>query len=159
MRSSYWDAERIATLRKLWGEGVSASQIALRLGGDVTRNAVVGKANRMGFLQRKPQPIYRVPRPIKMVRKARPTPRSWTLGSEPLPPTDPDERGRIAVADLEPHHCRYIPGDDRLFCGADRAAGLPYCAAHARRCYSPPPVRTAPVLQTRAREPVAVGND
>ncbi|HRK63637.1 MAG TPA: GcrA family cell cycle regulator, partial [Terricaulis sp.] len=37
-----WTEERVATLRKLWAEGLSASQIAKQLGG-VTRNAVIGK--------------------------------------------------------------------------------------------------------------------
>lgn len=41
-----WTDERVATLRKLWTEGLSASQIAKRLGG-VTRNAVIGKVTRL----------------------------------------------------------------------------------------------------------------
>ena len=36
-----WSEERVALLRKLWTEGLSASQIAKQLGG-VTRNAVIG---------------------------------------------------------------------------------------------------------------------
>ena len=38
-----WTEQRIETLRKLWGQGQTASQIAAILGG-VTRNAVIGKA-------------------------------------------------------------------------------------------------------------------
>ena len=41
-----WTDERVETLRKLWGEGLSASQIARQLGG-VTRNAVIGKVHRL----------------------------------------------------------------------------------------------------------------
>ena len=36
-----WTDERVETLKKMWGEGQSASQIAKELGG-VTRNAVIG---------------------------------------------------------------------------------------------------------------------
>jgi GcrA cell cycle regulator len=41
-----WTDERVETLKKLWGEGLSASQIARQLGG-VTRNAVIGKVHRL----------------------------------------------------------------------------------------------------------------
>jgi GcrA cell cycle regulator len=41
-----WTDERVELLRKLWGEGLSASRIAAQIGG-VTRNAVIGKVHRM----------------------------------------------------------------------------------------------------------------
>ena len=41
-----WTDERVDLLRKLWGEGLSASQIAAQIGG-VSRNAVIGKVHRM----------------------------------------------------------------------------------------------------------------
>ena len=41
-----WTDERVETLRKLWAEGLSASQIAAQLGG-VSRNAVIGKVHRL----------------------------------------------------------------------------------------------------------------
>jgi GcrA cell cycle regulator len=40
-----WTDERVELLKKLWADGLSASQIAARLGG-VTRNAVIGKVHR-----------------------------------------------------------------------------------------------------------------
>jgi GcrA cell cycle regulator len=43
-----WNDERVDLLKKLWSEGLSASQIAGRLGG-VTRNAVIGKVHRLGL--------------------------------------------------------------------------------------------------------------
>lgn len=52
-----WTEQRIETLRKLWGQGQTASQIAAILGG-VTRNAVIGKAHRLGLTGR-PSPIKR----------------------------------------------------------------------------------------------------
>ncbi|MEP3688374.1 MAG: GcrA family cell cycle regulator [Sulfitobacter dubius] len=46
-----WTDERVETLKKMWGEGQSASQIAKELGG-VTRNAVIGKVHRLGLSNR-----------------------------------------------------------------------------------------------------------
>ena len=48
MRTDYWPDDRSAALRALWNEGKSASQAAQMLG--VSRNAVMGRLNRMGLL-------------------------------------------------------------------------------------------------------------
>lgn len=45
-----WTDERIETLKTLWAEGLSGSQIAFRMDGNVTRNAVIGKLHRLGLL-------------------------------------------------------------------------------------------------------------
>jgi GcrA cell cycle regulator len=50
-----WTDERIATLKKMWEGGSTASQIADELGG-VSRNAVIGKAHRLG-LKARPSPV------------------------------------------------------------------------------------------------------
>ena len=44
-----WTPERTHRLKSLWREGVSAREIASKIGGDLTRNAVIGKANRLGL--------------------------------------------------------------------------------------------------------------
>lgn len=46
-----WTDERVETLKRMWVEGQSASQIAKELGG-VTRNAVIGKVHRLGLSNR-----------------------------------------------------------------------------------------------------------
>jgi GcrA cell cycle regulator len=46
-----WTEERIEVLTKLWAEGLSASQIAAELGGGASRNAVLGKAHRLGLVR------------------------------------------------------------------------------------------------------------
>ncbi len=46
-----WTEERVDTLKRMWAEGQSASQIAKELGG-VTRNAVIGKVHRLGLSNR-----------------------------------------------------------------------------------------------------------
>ncbi len=50
-----WTDDRIDTLRTMWEKGMTASQIAEALG-DVSRNAVIGKAHRLG-LQSRPSPV------------------------------------------------------------------------------------------------------
>ena len=50
-----WTDERIETLKTMWEGGQTASQIADALGG-VSRNAVIGKAHRLG-LQARPSPV------------------------------------------------------------------------------------------------------
>ena len=50
-----WTDERIERLKELWSKGMTASQIADELGG-VSRNAVIGKAHRLG-LQSRPSPV------------------------------------------------------------------------------------------------------
>ena len=64
-----WTDERVETLKKLWLDGLSASQIAKSLGG-VTRNAVIGKVHRLGLSGRATpsQPArttFKAPRPAR----------------------------------------------------------------------------------------------
>ena len=50
-----WTEERVELLKKLWSDGLSASQIAAELG-SVTRNAVIGKVHRLGLSGRAKNP-------------------------------------------------------------------------------------------------------
>jgi GcrA cell cycle regulator len=63
-----WTDERVELLKKLWAEGLSASQIAARLAQGVTRNAVIGKVHRLNLSGRAPTTRSSAPR---MPRKAR----------------------------------------------------------------------------------------
>ena len=76
-----WTDERIETLRTLWENGLTASQIAETLGG-VSRNAVIGKAHRLGLKSR--------PSPVKANEDApAPAPRAATpRPAAPPPPRD-----------------------------------------------------------------------
>ncbi|MDK2760519.1 MAG: GcrA family cell cycle regulator [Sphingopyxis sp.] len=58
-----WTDERIESLRSMWEKGLTASQIADELGG-VSRNAVIGKAHRLGLKSR--------PSPVKANEKVKP---------------------------------------------------------------------------------------
>ncbi|MDO9490337.1 MAG: GcrA family cell cycle regulator, partial [Sphingomonadaceae bacterium] len=51
-----WTDERIDQLKQLWEKGLTASQIAEKLAGGISRNAVIGKAHRLG-LKARPSPV------------------------------------------------------------------------------------------------------
>jgi GcrA cell cycle regulator len=89
-----WTDERIDRLKKMWSEGATASQIADELGG-VSRNAVIGKAHRLG-LDARPSPVKpgeekekksAATAPAKAPRAETPAPRA----AEPTPSHDVPE--------------------------------------------------------------------
>lgn len=136
-----WSEPRITTLRTLWLDGLSASQIAKSLGG-VTRNAVIGKIHRLGLSGRgAPSAPGRAPRVSvpRVARVRRPTPvriappqRAARLPARP-PVEAPEGPGLIAdMTDLGVHACKWPIGDPKSpsfsFCG--RHADGRYCAAH-----------------------------
>ena len=66
-----WTDERVELLKKLWMEGLSASQIAAELGDGVTRNAVIGKVHRLK-LSARAKPTNTAPRARPAARPAAP---------------------------------------------------------------------------------------
>lgn len=88
-----WTDERIDTLRNLWEKGLTASQIAESLGG-VSRNAVIGKAHRLG-LKARPSPVKAADdgataRPAKTATKPAPAraPATRPVAAKPAPSID-----------------------------------------------------------------------
>lgn len=150
-----WTDERIATLRKLWREGLTASQIARMIGG-MSRNAVIGKAHRIGLAGRvtrdrkrdhfggMAKPTKDLTKVTKQARKPAPKPSPIRellrdLPTEPLPPVD-TMPAQVSFNDLEDHHCRAIvaehlpfDGDRKIYCGKRKEPGKVYCACHVRR--------------------------
>jgi len=142
-----WTDERVELLKKLWQDGLSASQIAKQLGG-VTRNAVIGKVHRLGLSGRaapsKPQRTA-----FKPPRAARPAaapsaPRriAEPVVAHPQPPVRyvDESPGTATVLTLGAHMCKWPIGDPALdnftFCGRRTDEG-PYCHEHAQVAYQP----------------------
>ena len=75
-----WTDERVETLKRMWADGQSASQIAKELGG-VTRNAVIGKVHRLGLSNRGGPEIEEEVAPVV---------------AEPAPPTAPQTAPQAA---------------------------------------------------------------
>jgi len=155
-----WTDERVELLKKLWGEGLSASQIAGRLG-SVTRNAVIGKVHRLGLSGRattsrmkshRPRPRMAAKRMTKsrMTNTGNPAFRAL-YQAEPEAYTPTVEEIVIPLAErktiqtLVECSCRWPIGDpqaaDFHFCGKNKVPGLPYCEFHARRAFQPPQAR------------------
>ena len=91
-----WTEERVNTLRKMWAEGYSASQIAKELGG-VTRNAVIGKVHRLGLNAR--ITAYSQPRVTRPARQRIPQARNMYITRAASPPTVIKARTRISPTD------------------------------------------------------------
>jgi GcrA cell cycle regulator len=157
-----WNDERVELLKKLWAEGLSASQIAGRIGA-VTRNAVIGKVHRLGLSGRATTTRMKSHRPrVRANIAKRPVvakPRFANVGNTALralyqdsePYVPPAEELVIPLAErrsiqtLEESHCRWPIGDPQEaefhFCGKGKVNGLPYCEFHARRAFQPPQAR------------------
>jgi GcrA cell cycle regulator len=150
-----WTQDREELLRKLYLEGLSASVIAARIsctGFPVTRNAIIGKAHRLGLNGHQP----RTSRGTR-IRKRKPTaqkpPRyseqrksaKLFLEAEPFTP-GPELviplHERKTIATLAENDCRWPIGDpqhaDFHFCNGTKVPGLAYCEHHCRRAYQPP---------------------
>jgi GcrA cell cycle regulator len=151
-----WTDDRVELLKKLWSEGLSASQIAGRLG-SVTRNAVIGKVHRLGLSGRATtsrmkthRPRARMANPKRVVK-----PRFATSGNPAVralygdgdvyvPPAEEliiPLAERKSIQTLTECSCRWPIGDPQLadfhFCGRTKVPGLPYCEVHARRAFQP----------------------
>ena len=158
-----WNDERVDALKKLWADGLSASQIAGRLGG-VTRNAVIGKVHRLGLAGRATTSRMKSHRP--RVRTAQAAKRGL-MRSRPVGIANSPLKS-LYLADIEPYVppaeeiviplnerkyiqtltescCRWPIGDPQQpefhFCGRKKIPGLPYCEVHARRAFQPPQAR------------------
>lgn len=136
-----WSDDRIATLKKLWDKGLSASQIAAELAEGITRNAVIGKAHRLG-LKSRPSPVKSdSSKPKKVV------PREIPIEGDT----------NVALLDLTESICKWPighPGEEVFhFCGAPSASGVPYCEKHCAMAYQ----AQAPRRDRRAKPKPVIG--
>ncbi len=103
-----WTTVRVSTLIAFWKKGLSTSEIGRRL--RVTKNAVVGKAHRLGLDKRRP-PIDSKPEEAEVIKLD-------MLGA-----------GMCSWPEGEPGTAAF------RFCGRPAVAGKPYCAEHCARAY------------------------
>ena len=106
---NYWTKTKVEKLSKLWGQGVSARDIATKLG-DISRNAVIGKANRLGLSKK-------LSSEDKTIKKE--------INASSLVPNMNGCKWPIGH-----------PGDnDFYFCGKPVIPGKPYCGEHCLVAY------------------------
>jgi GcrA cell cycle regulator len=148
-----WTNTALARLREIVDSGASTSTAARILsaefGHHLTRNAVAGRANRLGmFFKSTSRPANR-PASVAPAKRAKPKKAASAPAPTPIAPTlaelaEPAEvgiptTGRVALLDLEVGMCRWPIGHPREagfgFCGA-RATGAVYCGYHAQIAYT-----------------------
>jgi GcrA cell cycle regulator len=156
-----WTDERVEHLKKMWLDGLSASQIANELAHGITRNAVIGKVHRLGLSGRVKSPA---PAPVRVRAKGRPEVETQSpsapvshgnlaLAADVRPAVAPAPRSakedvvipmseRVSIMELRESMCRWPLGDpassEFRYCGAKMQVGLgPYCTYHARIAYQP----------------------
>ncbi|MFC3713517.1 GcrA family cell cycle regulator [Sphingoaurantiacus capsulatus] len=158
-----WTDERIDQLKQLWEKGLTASQIAEKLAGGISRNAVIGKAHRLG-LKARPSPVKSgessaaeaapaAPRPTPAAAPAAPAASAAAAPSpveaprpKPAAPAAPrvvatttGAGGKTSLLDLSDKICKWPighPGDaDFHFCGKPAQPSFPYCGEHCAVAY------------------------
>ena len=126
-----WTDERVDLLRRLWGEGKTAAEIAKELGEGVTRNAVIGKAHRLKLSSRV-SPIQQNTKKVKAEVKA-------AVPRRPMKKVPIFKGEEVKMEDLREGMCRWPNGDpqtdDFSFCGCKSVEGIPYCSTHAQIAY------------------------
>ena len=125
-KNTTWDEKKLEELEKLWGQGLPISKIGEILG--VSRNAIAGKAHRLGLPKRN-SPISKSGDP----RKNRETSSKNTIQQLPL---------KIMLREVEwsRNRCCWPIGDPKLpgfsFCGTSIIPGRPYCEEHSNLAYT-----------------------
>jgi GcrA cell cycle regulator len=141
-----WTTERVELLKVRFDAGLSCGQIAREIG--VSRNAVIGKINRLGLAriknvvagqsERRSAARTRRPRLVtqhQILVAVRAEPQA------PVEDTPIHSEHRCSLFELNEAKCRWPISDPGTasfgFCGNQTVKGLPYCAAHARLAYQP----------------------
>ena len=138
-----WDEENVSRLKELWDQGLPTAQIGKLLG--FTKNAVVGKAHRIG-LERRPSPIRRTA--VKPDRKKARSPIMPKLNFEnnnnsTLESSKSDKNFHPMIRNLlftkHKRGCEWPLGHpdelDFHFCDSERFSDKPYCLKHCAIAY------------------------
>ncbi len=153
-----WDDNNVSKLRELWDQGLPTAQIGKLLG--FTKNAVVGKAHRIG-LERRPSPIRRTA--VKPDRKKARSPVMPKLNFESSKDSivnQKDNNGfQPVVKNLfnsnTKRGCEWPMGHpdeiDFRFCEKDRFEDKPYCLDHCAVAYVLPEKEETEKIQVTDR--------
>ena len=153
-----WDENNVSKLRELWEQGLPTAQIGKLLG--FTKNAVVGKAHRIG-LERRPSPIRRTA--VKPDRKKARSPVMPKLNFETKREEITENKESLTfqpvVKNLFTNQikrgCEWPKGhpdeNDFHFCGKDRFEDKPYCIEHCAVAYVIPEKDDDDIQQVNSR--------
>ena len=131
-----WTDEQVEELKLLWEKGLTTGEIGKALG--VSKNAVVGKAHRLG-LNGRPSPIRRGDEE-ENVDTAPTEEKKKAVKAVPAKKEQEKQAKKLfTVNDLTSTSCRWPIGDpkdeDFHFCGKEALPDKPYCAEHAEIAY------------------------
>ena len=158
-----WTDERVALLKKMWGDGKTAAEIAKELGEGVTRNAVIGKAHRLK-LSGRASPIQSAKKTVKAaseqtnvktkssVKATAPAPKKPNPATSKPKAVSPaaqqskkeleaikNKGKRLPLSELTERMCRWPMGDpedeDFGYCGCKSEVGMSYCEEHMQLAY------------------------
>ena len=140
-----WTPERIETLCAMWNRGESALHIGKRLG--VSKNAVVGKAHRLG-LPGRPSPILREKKsqPLRVAKP--PKIKAFAETKRPAVVVQPGavlSRWQKCQWPMWRHGARKGEAGYGVFCSGAAIEGRPYCPEHCAVAY----VRHNPPAETK----------
>jgi GcrA cell cycle regulator len=152
MRADFWTEERVATLKRLWAEGASASVISKKLGG-ISRSAVLGKIFRLrlGGAQKPAKAAGQKTKaggakPVRARSKDQPLRRRSSKTQDAIASRVTTHKSLLELTNA---CCRWPHGrpgaKNFFFCGtpgADVEGGVPYCALHMQRAYVVAPANT-----------------
>lgn len=150
-----WTPEKVKELKKLWKKGLTTVEIGRMIG--ISKNAVVGKAHRLG-LESRPSPIKREEAPLakKVVIVVASKKKTGSAVKTKADNEKPDfgecqeikdaplskefaAKG-VKLVDLKPDSCRWPLGDPKdpnfCFCGKTVVPGKVYCKEHCAVAYS-----------------------
>jgi hypothetical protein len=130
---AFWSAEDDARVKELIGAGKSFNEVAITLG--KTRNAIAGRAQRLGLCN--PTPRLHAPKKARLHPLAvnSNTPKSSNAPAPEIPVTDGE-----FLFDLRINQCRWPVGERngaQTFCGAECKPGRAWCDGHHLRAYQP----------------------
>jgi len=139
-----WTEEREQKLRKLWEEGYTASQIAEMLGGDTTRNSVIGKAHRLKLAARKVSKQSKSPKKKNEVsdlnKQEGYISRRSRFKSLLLDKNFETENPK-KLEELGDKNCRWPIGhpdeENFYFCGRSPVESFSYCKLHVLYAFQP----------------------
>jgi len=135
--SGFWSDEDKQTIKALWAEGLSATQIARQMPGKRTRNAVLGVVHRMKLSSR--ISAKGGLRPVRVSRPPQPKPAPVADTPAPAPEDPGPMHPPLTTLTVRDHHCKwpYDVGADYHYCGAKPHKDHPFCEYHCRKAYQP----------------------
>ena len=144
MTDFVWTDEAVAALRAMLDMGQSRGEVALAFsetyGVPISRNAVIGKATRLGI--KAPPRAPKPPKPPSLRPRGPYNPKAKS--PTPLPPPERMGWRAIGIMELQNNTCRWMTGEG-AYCGdptTDLLGGRPYCAYHHAIAYRPRPLFT-----------------